>query len=138
MTESKDSPQPDFPVPPGVPIRETADGGHAVLLSDMVRASPLPQRKPLSEDEVRQLLRECVTVVAPGEVLVIRTTDLTPNQLREYQEGVTGWLDVNAPGIKALVIHGEGGQIVRVDPRDGVFTVDEARRLMGLPESGDE
>jgi hypothetical protein len=73
----------------------------------------------LSPDEVRQLLRECVTVVKPGEVLVIRTTDLTPNQMREYQEAVNWWVAENAPEVKVLVIHGEGGQIVRQEPAGG-------------------
>ena len=70
----------------------------------------------LSEDEVRHLLRECVTVVRPGEVLILRVGPpgvFTPNQLREYQDSVTWWLDHNAPGVKALVVIGEDGQIVR-------------------------
>ena len=41
---------------------------------------------PLTEDEVRRLLRECVTVVKPGEILVLQPgADVTPNQLREIQ-----------------------------------------------------
>ena len=45
---------------------------------------------PLSEPEVRQLLRECVTVVKPGETLIIRgDRNWTPGQLREVQD----WLD---------------------------------------------
>ena len=44
---------------------------------------------PLSPDEVRQLLRECVTVVKPGETLVIRDRNWTPNQVREIQD----WMD---------------------------------------------
>lgn len=46
---------------------------------------------PLSEDEVRQLLRECVTVVKPGETLVVRMEGLTPGQHGEYQRAVTDW-----------------------------------------------
>jgi hypothetical protein len=73
----------------------------------------------LSEDEVRHLLRECVTVVRPGEVLILRVGPpgvLTPNQLREYQESLNWWLVENAPGIKALAVIGENGQIVRQEP----------------------
>jgi len=41
----------------------------------------------LSEDEVRALLRECVTVVRPGETLVVLAhANTTPNQLRELQK----------------------------------------------------
>lgn len=68
----------------------------------------LPPRQPLTEDEVRQLLRECVTVVRPGEILVIQVSEnFAPNQLREYQDSVTWWLRENAPDIKALVIPGK-------------------------------
>jgi hypothetical protein len=79
----------------------------------------LPPRQPLTEDEVRQLLRECVTVVRPGEVLILRVGPpgvFTPDQLREYQDSVTWWLDHNAPGVQALVVIGEDGQIVRQEP----------------------
>ena len=47
------------------------------------------QPPPLAEDEVRQLLRECVTVVKPGETLVIQGRNWTPNQVREIQD----WMD---------------------------------------------
>jgi hypothetical protein len=79
----------------------------------------MPDAAALSPDEVRQLLRECVTVVKPGEVLVIRTTDLTPYQVREYQEALNWWATENAPEVKVLVIHGEDGQIVRQEPAGG-------------------
>jgi hypothetical protein len=42
---------------------------------------------PLNPDEVRQLLRECVTVVKPGETLVVRVPVSTPpHVVRELQE----------------------------------------------------
>jgi hypothetical protein len=61
----------------------------------------------LTQDEVRQLLRECVTVVKPGELLVIRIPDLTPEQLYEYNEVVKRWLGDHAPGVRCLVTIGE-------------------------------
>jgi hypothetical protein len=61
----------------------------------------------LGEDEVRHLLRECVTVVKPGEVLVIRVPGLTPEQLYEYNEAVKRWLGDLAPGVRSLVTIGE-------------------------------
>jgi hypothetical protein len=68
----------------------------------------LPQPPPLTPDELRQVLRECVTVVRPGEVLVIRAPeDFTPDQLREYQEYVAWWLEYNAPEVRCLVTIGE-------------------------------
>lgn len=47
---------------------------------------PGPPISP-SPDEVRALLRECVTVVKPGEVLVIRVPYDTPwDKARGYQQ----------------------------------------------------
>ena len=62
---------------------------------------------PLSPDQVRSLLRECVTVVKPGEVLVIRAPgDWTPNQLREYAEHLEYY--AGEMGIRAMVVAGDG------------------------------
>lgn len=62
----------------------------------------------LTEDEIRSLLRECVTVVKPGETLIIRgNRNWTPLQLREVQE----WLDREPEwrglAFKILVVPGE-------------------------------
>jgi hypothetical protein len=77
---------------------------------------------PFTPDEIRALLRECVTVVRPGETLIIRTTDLAPNQMRDYQESLELWFAHNAPEIKVLVIYGEGGQVLRRDAHEVVST----------------
>ena len=62
---------------------------------------------PLSPDQIRSLLRECVTVVKPGEVLVIRAPgDWTPNQLREYAEHLEYY--AGEMGIRAMVVAGDG------------------------------
>ena len=64
----------------------------------------------LSPEALRQLLRECVTVVKPGEVLFFSSGDpnMTPNQMRELQDFISWWLAENAPDVKALVLpHGE-------------------------------
>lgn len=57
-------------------------------------------------DEVRSFLAECVTIVKPGEWLVVRVTDLTPSQMREYQlimneQHDAGWLP-----FRVLIVHG--------------------------------
>lgn len=65
----------------------------------------LPARQPLTQDEVRQLLAECVTVVKPGETLILRCgRDWTPMQVREIQDSVdavTEWRDL---GFRVLVV----------------------------------
>ncbi len=59
----------------------------------------------LAEEEVRQLLAECVTVVKPGEVLVLRCPEgCAPQQAQEMQERARWWLDKNAPGVKVMVV----------------------------------
>jgi hypothetical protein len=60
---------------------------------------------PPDRAALRAILRECVTVVAPGEVLVIRVTDFTPAQLAEYGD----WLRYAADelGIKAIAVIGD-------------------------------
>lgn len=46
----------------------------------------------LTLDEVRQLIRDAVPVVVkPGDALVIRKADLTPDQMREYQQALDYW-----------------------------------------------
>jgi hypothetical protein len=51
------------------------------------------------------LVRECVTVVRPGETLVVRVSDnTTPNQLRELQE--YGDLLAGARGFSVFVAWG--------------------------------
>lgn len=64
----------------------------------------------LDPETVRQLLRESVTVIKPGEVLFFTAGDpnCTPNQIREMQDWINGWLEIYAPDVKALVLpHGE-------------------------------
>jgi hypothetical protein len=68
----------------------------------------IPPRPSLTEDEVRQLLRECVTVVKPGETLVIRgDRDWTPNQMREVQDMLDGAVKWRELGFTVLVVPGE-------------------------------
>ena len=59
----------------------------------------------LGPEQVRQLLAECVTVVRPGEVLVLRCPeDWVPEQVGEMQRYLSEWLEGNAPDIRVLVV----------------------------------
>ena len=59
----------------------------------------------LAPGEIRQLLRECVTVVAPGETLVLRCPESwTPEQAGMMQEIAAQWLGDYAPDVKVLVV----------------------------------
>jgi len=98
------------------------------------RVIPLPP--PLSPDQIRSLLRECVTVVKPGEVLVIRVSEnMTPRQCSEYQQAVDGWIAHGDLGIKVMVLPGEGlGITESVPERDHAAWLRDVRYFMnGIP-----
>ena len=62
----------------------------------------------LTDDEVRHLLSECVTVVRPGETLLQRCgRDWTPGQAREVQEWMDRAIEWRDLGFKARVVPGE-------------------------------
>lgn len=65
----------------------------------------IPPPPALSPDEVRQLLSECVTVIKPGEVLILRGRDgWTPEQVGEVHRAAAVWLEENAPAVRALAV----------------------------------
>ena len=68
----------------------------------------LHREPPLTPDQVRSLLRECVTVVKPGEVLVIRFASgaITSSQHREYIDAMEPY--AGEMGIRAMVVVGDG------------------------------
>ena len=97
---------------------------------------------PLNPDEVRHLLRECVTVVKPGETLVIRGHDWTPMQAYEVQRVMDAMTEDGTIGFKALVVGGDELAVVQPEPafmaevRTDTFRSNrggEAVRLTHLP-----
>jgi hypothetical protein len=92
---------------------ELTDGGYGRTLADDVRASRLPT-DPLTPGEIRALLRECVTVVAPGETLIIRVKDWRPDQVREYQEALDGATQ-HLGWPKAIVVAGDEIGVAQAD-----------------------
>jgi hypothetical protein len=75
----------------------------------------LPPVPPLTAEEVRCLLRECVTVVKPGETLVIRDRNWTPNQARELQCAMDAVREDGRIGFKVLIVLGEELGVVQPD-----------------------
>ena len=63
-----------------------------------------PPVRIFKPDEVRQFLQECVTAVAPGETLVLRLRDLTPMQIREYQDAMDSATEYGIIPFKVLVV----------------------------------
>lgn len=62
----------------------------------------------LDRETVRQLFRECVTVVQPGETLIVRVpVTWTAQQVRAYQEAMD-WDQQEGRPFPVLVVAGEG------------------------------
>jgi hypothetical protein len=94
---------------------------------------------PVGPGELRALLRECVNVVEPGDILIIQAAvGLTPAQCNEWQNAVNWWLTENAEGqVRALVVPAEEIKVLRPAPPILTFnappgeidqeTIDQAR-----------
>lgn len=64
---------------------------------------------PLGEETILAAIRECVTVVKPGETLVIRAQhEWTANQVRELQDALDWYTGSRDLGFKVLVVPGAG------------------------------
>jgi len=75
---------------------------------------------PLAEDEVRQLLRECVTVVKPGEHLILRVPwSVAPAQVRELQEVVNAMAEYLELPFRMLVLPGDELGVAQPEASDG-------------------
>jgi hypothetical protein len=82
----------------------------------LARERIIPQPPPLTPGEIRQLLRECVTVVKPGETLVIRGRDWTPNQVREIQQVMDAMHEDGQIPFRALATFGDELGVVQQAP----------------------
>lgn len=91
----------------------------------------LPPGPVLTREVVEAALRECVTVVKPGETLVIRCRDWTPAQLEQYQE----YIDAELRGLPFRVLVVIGDEITAIPPEpDGAFAKRVENVLAGLLE----
>jgi hypothetical protein len=78
----------------------------------------LPPTSLLTPDTARALLSECVTIVKPGETLVIRVDPgWTPQQAEYYQEYVDVFTAHLEDPFRVLVVIGEELAVVR--PEEG-------------------
>lgn len=101
---------PHFVFPPVPPLTEAQEAELREAIGEAAAHGPytrriLPSVPPLTPEQVRYLLSECVTVVKPGEVMILRALEgWTPQQVLEVQQVAAMWLEDNAPGVKALVM----------------------------------
>jgi len=96
-------------IPSWTPLTEAEEAELRESITEAAKMPPrfLRQSAPLTRDQVRQLLAECVTVVKPGETLVIRGRDWTPMQTREIQQVMDGLHEDGQVPFRALAVFGD-------------------------------
>lgn len=89
----------------------------------------------LTPDEARALLRECVTVVKPGETLVLRVPwGTSPNHLRELTDALNcEWEGEPLLPFRTVVVPGDGLGVVQPES-DAAFAkrVAKAQRDLNM------
>lgn len=109
-----------FAPSPSMTEAEVAELREAI--EEVVKLGPIahhviPSPPPLTRDQVRCLLRECVTVVKPGETLVIRVpATWNPMQVREYAEAVYDRVEYLDLPFKAFVVTGDELAVAEPEP----------------------
>ena len=123
-------------IPSWTPLTEAQEAELRESLAEAAKLGPLPYRvvpPPLTADEIRQLLSECVTVVKPGETLILRVPwTTTPTQVRELQvvlDETTAWLELP---FKALVVPGDELTVAQAPEPD--FMARVTTEPLGGPE----
>jgi hypothetical protein len=107
-------------VPKWEPLTEVEE---AEVRESIAEAAKLPQRisvpmepRPLSLGDIHCILRECVTVVKPGETLVVRGTNWTPAQTREIQQAMDEMYELGIVQFKALAVFGDELGVAEFEP----------------------
>jgi hypothetical protein len=88
----------------------------------------LPSPPLLTPGLARALLRECVTVVKPGETLVMRGRNWTPNQVREIQEWMDREHESGRLSFKVLAVFGD--ELAVVQPETDEALAKRIERVM--------
>ena len=98
-------------IAPGIQPEEWTDEQVAEFKARFAEAAErhemrlMPSPPTLEPGQVRHLLAECVTVVKPGETLVLRCPEgWTPEQAEEIAEHVRRWVKANEADIRVLVV----------------------------------
>lgn len=88
----------------------------------------LPRAPVLTPETARALLRECVTVVQPGETLVIRAPGTwTPRHVEEYQDHADAATASGRIPFRVLVVIGDELAVIQPEPDDVL-----SRRIAGI------
>ena len=122
-------------IPSWTPLTEAEETEFRESIAEAAKLPPrvIQQPPPLTRDEIRQLLSECVTVVKPGETLILRVPwTTTPTQVRELQvvlDETTAWLELP---FKALVVPGDELTVAQAPEPD--FMARVTTEPLGGPE----
>jgi hypothetical protein len=108
-------------VPKWEPLTEAEEADVRESAAEAFRRGPMPyritaERPPLTRDEIRQILRECVTVVKPGETLVIQGQNWGPSHVREIQDWMDAERDSGRIGFKVLAVIGDEMGVAEARP----------------------
>ena len=107
-------------IPSWTPLTEAEEAELRESLAEAAKLGPLPYRvvpPPLSPDEIRQLLRECVTVVKPGETLILRVPwNTLPAQVRELQDALNDGIEYTQAPFGVFVVPGD--ELTVAEPAD--------------------
>ena len=118
--------------PADMPMTEEQVAEFRERLAERMRQEPFQHREikheRLTADEARALMREFAVVVRPGETLILRVADLTPNQVRELQEAVDDMTRFRGLPFQTIVLPGDELGVAQTGA-----TLNEARAMHGLP-----
>lgn len=95
-------------------VEEFKAGWHR--LASIPGARWLPPGPVLTREVVEAAVRECVTVVKPGETLVIRCRDWTPDQAEQCTEYFRYMAEAGEIPFRPLVVIGDELAVVRPEP----------------------
>ena len=96
-------------IPSWTPLTDEQEAEFRESIAEAAKLPPriISQPPPLTPDEIRQILRECVTV-KPGETLILRVPwKTTPTQVRELQDALNRGIEYTEAPFKALVLPGD-------------------------------
>lgn len=92
---------------PSPPLTDEQAAELRERFADAARSQParfIPPPPPISPGEVRALLRECVTILGPDDVLVIRHPSFTAESAHAIREQVDAFNETHGTNVKVVAV----------------------------------